>query len=437
MRAEHIGQALAEEHPDVIALSFLSTTAYPAMKSLARQLKAAAPAIPIIVGGPFATLNADRILKDCADVDAIGVGEGEELLPDYLNHLDQPGAVAGLVWRNGDKITVNPARPLLREFDQYPYPDRTSLPIDYIESLPLDVPAVLSLDKFCTVQTSRGCPFSCIYCGIPSMGAGRWRSRSAEHVLGELQQLSDAGYRSIYLTDDHFLINRERITAICNGIIERKLKFRWGCEGRVDAVGIELLPLLSKANCTFLAFGVEAGSQKVLARLNKKQTLAQVEHAVRAAKQHGIERVHGFFVVGCPEETKEEVAESFRFAARLELDTFGFNRLCAYRGTPLWQEYVARGIIDDELDWNKWFKCTDIDPTALPSAEVNALRAKGYAGLFLRRILHRPIRTAQLLRTFSRHMKASDMFSLLSSPFRRRTLTHAPDLPAKLLKSPK
>jgi anaerobic magnesium-protoporphyrin IX monomethyl ester cyclase len=191
MKAEHIARAAAEEQPDVIALSFLSTTTYPAVKSMARRLKAEAPEIPIIVGGPFATLNADRILKDCPDIDCVGMGEGEELLPEYVEHLHDPGSVAGLVWRNGPQIVQNTPRPLIRNLDQFPYPDRTSLPIDYIESLPLDVPAVLSLDKFCTVQTSRGCPYSCIYCDIPSLGEGRWRSRSPEHVLGEMQELND------------------------------------------------------------------------------------------------------------------------------------------------------------------------------------------------------------------------------------------------------
>jgi anaerobic magnesium-protoporphyrin IX monomethyl ester cyclase len=433
MRAEHIALAAVEHHPDVIALSFLSTTTYPTAKQMARQLKAAAPKIPIIIGGPFATLNADRILQDCLDIDCVGVGEGEELLPDYLDHLDDPSSVAGLVWRRDGKIVENAPRPLLRDLDRFPYPDRTSLPIDYIESLPLDVPAVLSLDKFCTVQTSRGCPYSCIYCDIPSLGEGRWRSRSPEHVLGELQELSDQGFRSIYLTDDHFLINRKRIEGICRGIIDRNLQFHWGCEGRVDSVGMEQLPVMRKAGCNFLAFGVEAGTQKVLDRLKKKQSPAQVEQAVREAKRHGIGRVHGFFVVGSPDETGADILESFRFAARLELDTFGFNRLCAYRGTPLWQEYVARGIIDDDRDWNKWFKCSDIDPTTLPSAEVNRLRAKGYGLLFLQRVLKRPVRTWKLLRAFGRHMKTSDLLRLLSSPFRRRTLTRKPELPARML----
>jgi radical SAM superfamily enzyme YgiQ (UPF0313 family) len=433
MKAEAIAQAVVRHHPDVIGLSFLSTTTYPNVKCMARRLKAAAPQIPIIVGGAFATLNADRIVEDCPDIDCVGVGEGEELLPDYLEHLGDPGAVPGLVWRQAGKTVRNVERPLLQNLDRFPYPDRTSLPIDYIESLPLDLPAVLSLDKFCTVQTSRGCPFSCIYCGIPALGEGKWRSRSPAHVLGELQELNDQGYRSIYLTDDHFLINPKRIGEICQGMIERKLTLRWGCEGRVDSVGIDQLPLMRQAGCTSLAFGVEAGSEKVLKRLNKRQTPAQVEHAVREAKRQGIERVHGFFVVGSPDETEADILESFRFAARLELDTFCFNRLCAYRGTPLWREYETRGIIDDGRDWHKWFKCTDIDPTTLPSAKVNRLRAKGYGLLFVHRVFKRPIRTWKLLQDFSGHMRTADLLALLCSPFRRRTLTRKPELPARMM----
>jgi len=431
MQAEHLAQAVERERPDVIGLSCLSTTTYPALKNLARRLRSAALKIPLIVGGAFATMNADHILKDCPDLNCVAVGEGEELLPDYLDNLDNPGAVAGLVWRNAGKVVRNALRPLLQDLDQFPYPDRTSLPIDYIESLPLDVPAVLSLDKFCTMQTSRGCPYACIYCDIPALSQGKWRYRSAAHVLGEMQQLDDLGYGSIYLTDDHFLLNRKRIGEICGGILERRLKFRWGCEGRVDAVAVDQLPLMKKANCNFLAFGVEAGSQKVLDRLNKKQTLRQVEHAISEAKRHGIERVHGFFVIGSPGETEKEIMTSFRFAARLKLDTFGFNRLCAYRGTPLWQEYVDREIIDDQRDWHKWFKCSDIDPTALPGAVVNRVRMKGYALLFARRVFSRPLRTYKLLSRFGKHMKSSDIFKMLWSPFRRRTLSRSPDLPAR------
>jgi radical SAM superfamily enzyme YgiQ (UPF0313 family) len=433
MGEAQIAQATIEERPDVIALSFLSTTSYPNLKNMASRLKQTAPHTPIIAGGVFATMNAVHILKECPYIDCIGKGEGEELLPEFLDNINNPGAVGGLVWRSDETIVENPSRPLIKDLDQFPYPDRSTLPIEYIESMPLDVPAVLSLDRFCTMQTSRGCPYSCIYCDIPALGEGKWRCRSAEHVLGEMQQLNDEGYRSIYLTDDHFLLKRKRIETICQGIIDRKLQFRWGCEGRVDSAAVEELPIMGKANCRMLAFGIESGTQKTLDRLKKNQNLDQIENAISEAKKHGIDTTHGFFVLGSPGETEAEMLESFRFAARLRLDTFGFNRLCVYRGTPLWQEYIDRGIIDDERDWNKWFKCSDIDPTILPSEAVNRARMKGYLLLFRYRILRRPVSTFKLIRKFSRYMKFSDVLKLIWSPFHRKTLTRRPELPARMI----
>ena len=79
MTEQHIADAVSHDRPDVIGLSFLSTTTYPAAKRMARRLKCVAPSTPIIVGGPFATMNADRILEDCPDIDCVGKGEGEEL----------------------------------------------------------------------------------------------------------------------------------------------------------------------------------------------------------------------------------------------------------------------------------------------------------------------------------------------------------------------
>jgi anaerobic magnesium-protoporphyrin IX monomethyl ester cyclase len=431
MQAEDIASAARAEDVDVIALSFLSVTAYPYLKAAAEVIKAANPDVPIIVGGPFATINAEHILEDCPFIDNVGVGEGEELLNDFLAHLDDPASVDGLAWRRGEDVVLNRGRPLLRDLDRFPYADRKSLPIDYIESMPLDVPAVLSLDKFATIQTSRGCPYTCIYCDIPSIGEGRWRSRSPEHVLGEMQQMSDDGFRSLYLTDDHFLLKSKRIAAICNGIVERDLKFHWGCEGRVDSVGVDQLPLMGKARCRWLAYGVEAGTQRVLDSLRKRQTLEQVEHAVTEAKRNGIARVHGFFVIGAPGETAEEIRETFRYAARLQIDTFGFNRLAVYRGTPLWDDYAAKGLVDDVRDWDKTFKCCDIDPDTVPTDEVNRIRMWGYAGLLFHRVTRRPRRTWELFRNFSRHMSWGDLLGLLRGPFRPHPVSSR-QLPAQM-----
>jgi radical SAM superfamily enzyme YgiQ (UPF0313 family) len=433
MKESDVCQAVADERPDVLAISFLSTTSYPAAKSMAGALKGIAPDTPIITGGVFATMNAVKVLEDCPFFDCVGVGEGEEVLPDYLAHTADPGAVAGLVWRSPSGIVTNRPAPILRDLDKYPYPDRRTLPIDYVESLPLDVPLVLSRDRFCTMQTSRGCPYSCVFCDIPSLADGKWRHRSPEHVLGEMQELSDEGYRSIYFTDDHFLLKRDRINKICEGIIERRLDLRWGCEGRVDSVAVDQFPIMGKANCGMLAFGIESGKQEILDRLEKRQTLEQIEHAVTAAKRHGIGMAHGFFLIGCPGETVEDILESFRFAARLKLDTFGFNRLCVYRGTPLWREYLERGILDDDRDWDKWFKCSDIDPTVLPSGVVHKARQRGYLLLLRRRFVLRPISTLRLLRRLARNTRLRDVLKLLWGPFRRRKMFREPELPARMV----
>ena len=192
---------------------------------------------------------------------------------------------------------------------------------------------------------------------------------------------------------------------------------------------MDQLPIMGRANCNFLAFGVEAGTQKILDRLDKRQTLEQIEKAVSEAKRCGIERAHGFFLVGSPGETEEDILESFRFCARSKLDTFGFNRLCVYRGTPLWHEYLERGILDDERDWDKWFKCSDIDPTVSAQRSRKPRAAKRLRAPFARRIFFRPIQTFKLIRTLGRHMKYTDIFRLLSSPFRRRKLNRKPELP--------
>ena len=374
---------------------------------MAERLKSVAPGIPIIVGGPFATMNADRILKDCPQIDCVGVGEGEELLPDYLSNLHDPGSVAGLVWRNGDEIVQNRARPLIRDLDRFPYPDRPSLPIDYIESLPLDVPAVLSLDKFCTMQTSRGCPYSCIYCDIPSLSDGKWRCRSPEHVLGEMQELNDLGYRSIYLTDDHFLIKRERINAICRGITERKLQFHWGCEGRVDSGMVDQLGTHERGQLQFP--GLWRG-----VRLTESARSPEEEADPCASRAGG--------------QRSQAAMASGGFTASSSSDRPARRRRISWTASALphawsWTPSVSIASVSTgapRSGRNTWTGGSSTtsgigrNGSSAPTLtrrpcrvrRSTDLRMKGYALLFACRLLKRPLATYKLLRAFGRHMKA-------------------------------
>ncbi len=408
---------IKKQKPALVGLSFLSTTSYPYAKILARQIRAADSTVKLAFGGVFASLNAGLVKLQCSEVDFVCRGDGEQLLLDLLAHLHDPEGVASLTWMKDGKIINNPGRPMERQLDQWPFPDRESLKLDFVESMPLDVPAVLSMERFTTMQTSRGCPWPCVFCDIPIFNEGKWRARSAQHVVTELKYLEEQGYGAVYFVDDHFLLQPKRIEAICTGVIEAGLRIQWGIEGRVDSVAQHLFPVMAKAHCRTVMFGIESGSQKILDRLKKEQTLAEVTNAVKNAKKAGIEIVHGFFTVGNPDETVEDMQATFDFASKLPLDTFGFNRLCVYRGTPLWQEYVKRGLVSDVTDWYKYFKCSEIDPTCLPGEVINKVRQEGLKKLFIYKLTHYPLQTYRLLRRFLRFMPARDVIYLIVKPF--------------------
>jgi hypothetical protein len=113
----------------------------------------------------------------------------------------------------------------------------------------------------------------------------------------------------------------------------------------------------------------------------------------------------------------EDLRATFDFAATLRLDTFGFNRLCVYRGTPLWHEYVQRGLVNDAADWYKYFKCSEIDPTCLAGEIINEERNAGFRRLFRYKLAHYPLQTLRVLRRFMRHMKLRDVVYLIIKPF--------------------
>lgn len=403
--------------PDLVGISFLSTTSYPHAKILARQIRASNRDVKLAFGGVFATLNAPLVKLQCPEVDFVCRGDGEQLILDLLARLNDPEEVSGLTWMKDGKVMQNPGRPMERHLDQWPFPDRESLKLDFVESMPLDVPAVLSMERFTTMQTSRGCPWPCVFCDIPIFNEGKWRARSAQHVVAELKSLEEQGYGSVYFVDDHFLLQPKRIEAICAGITKEGLCIQWGIEGRVDSVAQHLFPAMAKSHCRTVMFGIESGSQAILDRLQKEQTLEEVRTAVSNAKRAGIEIVHGFFTVGNPDETVEDMEATFDFAATLPLDTFGFNRLCVYRGTPLWKEYVKRKLVNETTDWYKYFKCSEIDPTCLPGETINRVRQAGLRRLFIYKLTRYPIQTYKLLRRFLRYMPVRDVVYLILKPF--------------------
>src|SRR5215470_11095985 len=132
-------EEIRKQRPALVGLSFLSTTSYPYAKILARQIRGVDAHVRLAFGGVFATLNAQLVKHQCPEVDFVCRGDGEQLILDLIDQLEEPREVAGLTWMKDRKIVHNPNRLLERDLDQWPFPDREGLALDFIESMPLDV----------------------------------------------------------------------------------------------------------------------------------------------------------------------------------------------------------------------------------------------------------------------------------------------------------
>jgi radical SAM superfamily enzyme YgiQ (UPF0313 family) len=196
--------------------------------------------------------------------------------------------------------------------------------------------------KITTMITSRGCPYRCIFCDKSIFGS-KWRARSAKNVLDEMEQIvKDLRIPSIIIYDDLFTLDKQRVQEICQGILERDLRFEWKCEGRVDRVDGEMLRWMKKAGCSLVAYGVESGNEIGLDYLQKGITLPQIRRAFELTRQAGI-RPMAYFILGIPVETFDQGLRTIAFAKELDPDYAQFSILSPYRGTRLYEEARAKG----------------------------------------------------------------------------------------------
>lgn len=309
----------------------------------ARELRAHARLL--IAGGPLPTCDPEPFLQD---FDLVVRGEGEATMAEVLgaegNHPDF-SRIAGLHYASTTagarrEIRVTPDRPVQRHLDQLPFPARDLFPNqDYMD---------LTRKKYgysvTTVMSTRGCPFRCEFCSNVVFG-GSYRERSPSSVVDEVQSALQLGYDRISFADDVFTLKKDRVIAVCGEIAHRGLKFQWECLGRVDSLDDETARAMKAAGCTRIYFGIESGSDEILALMHKKITTDRAVHAIQAARGAGIE-VGAFFIVCYPGDTDATVLQTLRFATRLPVDYLGLSMPYPLPGTDLFHR--LRGQITQE-----------------------------------------------------------------------------------------
>jgi anaerobic magnesium-protoporphyrin IX monomethyl ester cyclase len=333
---------------DLVMISTITNTA-PEAYNIARKIKEKARVlgkdIPVVMGGAHVTFMADEALNNYADF--IVRGEGEETILELLSWLENgndPTAIsqiAGLSYKIGNRIHHNDKRSLFRDQDNLPTPD-----LSLIEGW--KNPAIFPL------LASRGCPFDCTFCSVTKMFGHRYRTRSPEKVIEDIKY-----YHRIYpkawmfFYDDNFSADRKRTKRLLELMLENDLRMPWTAQSRLDVVkDRELLGLMRQSGCKVLYIGLESVNPETLIEYNKRQTVEDMEEAIKVLHQYKI-KIHGMFVLGGEQDTRDTVMQTARSAIKWKIDTVQMVILTPLPGTPLYDKMVSENRITT-FDWSQY-----------------------------------------------------------------------------------
>jgi radical SAM superfamily enzyme YgiQ (UPF0313 family) len=386
---ERLLGVLKRLRPRVVGIT-CSTPLVGAALKIAALSKSAGRDARIILGGAHPTAFPEEMLNN-PGVDAVAFGEAESTLHEFVEAVKKGGAfhpIQGIAFKENGRTVKNPARALLTDLDQLPFPSTHLIPIDAY-------PPALDLyfkSPSASMITSRGCPYKCIFCAGRLISGHRYRTRSPDNVLEEIRLLTEQyKVRNIVFMDDHFFFDRERTERICDLLIEEGLHKRltWICAGRTDMITEPLLKKMRRAGCRLICYGIETGSQRLMDILKKKINLDKVPGAVKMTRRAGI-KTRGTFVLGIPTETREETLQTIRFAREIGIDFAKFNLITPYPGTELYQICRDMGL-DFSDNWEKLIPAigfSDEEPTFIPEGrtgqELKALQRQATRAFYLR-----------------------------------------------------
>ena len=278
--------------------------------------------------GYLPTQFPEETLKK-SKLDIIIMNEPEHTFSEIYDHLKENKSlkkIRGIAYKENGKITVNLLRKRIQNLDKLPFPDHSLIKLNnYNESF-------LGRSIGCIIS-ERGCPYKCIYC--VKVYGDKLVSRSAENILSEIEHLVNINrVRNIRFMDDTFCLNRKRLKNICKGLIGRQLNIKWTCLTRLDLLDKDMLDLMKKSGCQRMYIGIESGSQRILDYYKKGITVNIIKEKVSLTKRIGIE-VSGFFIVGAPIETDDDITRSIKLAKDLDLEYIIVTKLQYWPGTKL------------------------------------------------------------------------------------------------------
>jgi hopanoid biosynthesis associated radical SAM protein HpnJ len=299
----------------------------------------------------------DFVCRNEFDYTCKDLAEGKPLAQIHgLSYRDQSGA-----------IQHNPERDLIQDWDAMP----SVLPI-YARDLDVQKYFIgYLLHPYVSFYTGRGCPAKCSFCLWPqTIGGHQYRTKSPEAVGKELdaaQSIFGHRIREYMFDDDTFTINKPRAIAISEHM--KRLKLTWSCNARAN-LDYDTLKQLRDNGLRLLLVGFESGNQQILDGINKGIQLEVARKFMANCRKLGI-TIHGTFIIGLPNETRETIEETIRFACEISPHTIQVSIAAPYPGTELYRQAMENNWFSDQaLVANSGIQTSTLQYDHLSSAEI-------------------------------------------------------------------
>ncbi len=342
---KEIRNVISREKPDILGATMLSVKADSAAK-ITKICREVDQDIVTVVGADHPSTLPDLVLQD-ESIDVVVRGEGEETFLDLVSRINEKGrkgafdGTPGTSYRISGQPVHIPARPLIDNLDNLPFPAIESI-LDWDSYRPVDLGAIL---------TSRGCCFHCTFCGVHNVWTRNVRYRSAENVLKEMVSLKDTfGTNYFSFRDPNFTLNRSRVIAFCDHLIELGLGVEWECLTRVDLLDEELLQRMQRSGCTTIRVGIESGDPDVLHRMRKGFDLDAVRGAARIMNAMGF-YWSSYFLFGTPHETAKSMWRTLAFIQEIQPPFVTISRYATIPGTEMFEQLKDAGRISGDVNW--------------------------------------------------------------------------------------
>jgi anaerobic magnesium-protoporphyrin IX monomethyl ester cyclase len=369
---DHLAEKVKEKNPDVILLGDMihCSVGFGILwyfNEAASRIKKIMPNVKIIMGGLWYSSMPQYTLDNNPAVDFVVMGE-EEAFYDLVQAIDVGSStkdIAGVASRVEGKVVLGPHRQLLTDLDSLPLPAYDLFPMEKYVGHTYWKP-------FVEMMTSRGCPSACTFCYEWDQYDPRhpedflkWRAKSPERVIEELELLHKMGVKVVVIQDDNFNVDASRVEKFCLLKKEKNIPIKWVSLGRaVDWVNCEkILPLMKETGLFMGVFGIEVTTPEELKKIAKGITIDQIKKTIDILRAQDV-AVVADIMIGFDYDDEQIVKQRFEFSDQVDPDILWVGYVTPAPNSPMWRIGMKKGWVDPaKIDFLKWDFLHPVIPT--------------------------------------------------------------------------